>query len=135
MALPLNGQLSFSAIATEVGIGTPFSLRTMSSIAGFSTPDNISEFYGYGGLTYTYFTYATSDPCLFGGDIYLGSDGVYYFYDGTYTKINNISTFWYAEGFYEPAFDAWVWARFVTNKFSSTWDYNGSELSNCPAYY
>ena len=55
MALPTSGQLSFSMIAGELGVGTPFSLRNMSSNAGFGTPDGVSDFYGYsgggGGLT------------------------------------------------------------------------------------
>jgi hypothetical protein len=47
MALPTTGSLSFNAIATELKI--PFSnvsLRNMSNMVGFSTPDIISEFYG-----------------------------------------------------------------------------------------
>ena len=55
MALPTSGPLSFSMIAGELGVGTPFSLRNMSSNAGFGTPDGVSDFYGYscggGGLT------------------------------------------------------------------------------------
>jgi hypothetical protein len=54
MALPTSGQLSFSMIAGELGVGTPFSLRNMSSNAGFGTPDGVYDFYGYsagGGLT------------------------------------------------------------------------------------
>jgi len=47
MALPGSGPLSFSAIATELLAITPYSLRSMSSTAGFSTPDAVSEFYGY----------------------------------------------------------------------------------------
>lgn len=50
MALPTSGPLSFLAIANE--LGTPLSnvsLRGMSNSAGFSTPDAVSEFYGYIG--------------------------------------------------------------------------------------
>ena len=51
MALPSSGQLTFSAIATELGITgyatNGVDLRGMSSDAGFGVPDNISEFYGY----------------------------------------------------------------------------------------
>ena len=54
MALPSSGQLTFSAIATELGItgyGTNgVDLRGMSSDAGFGAPDNISEFYGYSSI-------------------------------------------------------------------------------------
>ncbi len=48
MALPTSGPLSFSMIANEQGISlSNVSLRSMSVTAGFTTPDAISEFYGY----------------------------------------------------------------------------------------
>lgn len=49
MALPSAGNpLSFSQIKTELGAAsTNVSLRSMSSTAGKSTPDAVSEFYGY----------------------------------------------------------------------------------------
>ena len=47
MALPSSGQLSLSDIQTEQGGSGQASLRSMSSTAGFSTPDNISDFYGW----------------------------------------------------------------------------------------
>jgi len=50
MALPSSGSLSISAIKTELGSSSN-SLRTLSGLAGFSTPDAISEFYGYSSLT------------------------------------------------------------------------------------
>lgn len=46
MPLPSSGALGIDAIRTELGSGSG-SLRTLSSLAGFSTPDAISEFYGY----------------------------------------------------------------------------------------
>ena len=47
MALPPSGNpLSISQIRTELSSASG-SLRTLSSLAGFSTPDSISEFYGY----------------------------------------------------------------------------------------
>lgn len=59
MPLPVSGPLSIGQIRTELGSASG-SLRTLSSLAGFSTPDSISEFYGYpppfwsasGGTTY-----------------------------------------------------------------------------------
>jgi hypothetical protein len=49
MALPSSGQLSINDIRVELGQSQAnSSLRSLSSIAGFSTPDAISEFYGYG---------------------------------------------------------------------------------------
>ena len=49
MALPSSGPISGSQIGAEVGASAPYSLRSMSSTAGFSTPDAMSEFYGYAG--------------------------------------------------------------------------------------
>jgi len=49
--LPTSGPISFSEISSYLGLGgTNNSLRSMSLTAGFSTPDSVSEFYGYGGL-------------------------------------------------------------------------------------
>ena len=56
MALPASGPISSSQIANELSDPAPFSLREMSSTAGFSTPDAMSDFYGYGN-TYTEFYY------------------------------------------------------------------------------
>ena len=49
MALTTSGQLSLNDINVEAGnsSGTQASLRSLSSGAGFSTPDSISEFYGW----------------------------------------------------------------------------------------
>lgn len=46
MPLPSSGALGIDAIRTELSSGSG-SLRTLSSLAGKSTPDAISEFYGY----------------------------------------------------------------------------------------
>jgi hypothetical protein len=62
MALLSSGELSFSAIAGELAINTPYSLRNMSSIAGFSTPDSANKFYGYRrGLTGLFLSFSKSD--------------------------------------------------------------------------
>jgi len=52
MALPSSGNpLSFSQIRTELSAAsTNVSLRSMSSTAGKSTPDAVSEFYGYSNI-------------------------------------------------------------------------------------
>jgi len=57
MALPSTGQLSLNDINIELGnsSGTEANLRNMSSTAGFSIPDSVSEFYGYSaGMTINY---------------------------------------------------------------------------------
>lgn len=46
MPLPSSGAISISQIRTELGTSSG-SLRTLSSLAGKSTPDAMSEFYGY----------------------------------------------------------------------------------------
>jgi hypothetical protein len=58
MALPPSGQISISMIKAELGSSSN-SLRTLSSLAGFSPPDAMSEFYGYSsGSTIEYEYYA-----------------------------------------------------------------------------
>ena len=55
MALQSSGAISLSDIATEQGISTSnISLRSMSSTAGFGTPDAITEFYGWSSYTNTH---------------------------------------------------------------------------------
>ena len=46
MALQSSGIISINDIRTELGSSSG-SLRTLSSLAGFSTPDSMSEFYGF----------------------------------------------------------------------------------------
>jgi hypothetical protein len=56
MALPPSGPISISMIKAELGSSSN-SLRTLSSLAGFSTPDAMSEFYGYSAnstISYNY---------------------------------------------------------------------------------
>ena len=56
MALPASGPISGSQIGAELGVSAPYSLRSMSSLAGFSDPDAMSEFYGYSAGTIVYIT-------------------------------------------------------------------------------
>jgi hypothetical protein len=51
MALPASGPISGSQIATELGLSSPYSLHNMSLSASFSTPDAMSDFYGYSAGT------------------------------------------------------------------------------------
>ena len=50
MALPSSGEISLNDIAAELALTPPFSLRSMSAAAGFSSPDAISDFYGYSAV-------------------------------------------------------------------------------------
>lgn len=61
MALPSSGQISINDIRVELGASaTNQSLRAFSNTAGFTTPDAISEFYGYSNLTA--FGYSGTEP-------------------------------------------------------------------------
>lgn len=52
--LPSSGPLSINDIRVELGQAQAnSSLRSLSNLAGFSTPDAISEFYGYSPVTST----------------------------------------------------------------------------------
>ena len=50
MALQSSGAISISQIKTELSSASN-SLRTLSSLAGKSTPDAMSEFYGFSAST------------------------------------------------------------------------------------
>lgn len=84
MALPSSGPLSINNIRTELGISSG-SLRTLSSTAGKSTPDSISEFYGYSSAPPIYLsvsvsensaTFATSDGAALNSFNYSTSQSV-----------------------------------------------------------
>tara|TARA_R110001583_G_scaffold11068_1_gene50760 strand:- start:3726 stop:4112 length:387 start_codon:yes stop_codon:yes gene_type:complete len=52
MALPSSGQLGINRIRIELGASaTNQSLRAFSNTAGFSSPDKITDFYGFTNLT------------------------------------------------------------------------------------
>jgi hypothetical protein len=138
MALPGSGQLSFSAIAGELGVSlSNVSLRNMSSSASFSTPDRVSDFYGYssgGGVTYTYYnSFYAGDPCYYDyKDIYLGSDGIYYAPIGaTLYPMFAITQFWYEYLYYEPAFGANVYNGWEVDNSSTVLMDQGYSLSYC----
>lgn len=50
MALPSSGEITINDIRTELG-ETTGSLRSLSATAGFTSPDAMSEFYGYSAAT------------------------------------------------------------------------------------
>jgi hypothetical protein len=139
MALPGSGQLSLGDIAGELGLSlSNLSLRDMSDTAGFSTPDAVSDFYGYsagGGVTYTYYaTWALDDPCYYNYlDIVYGSDGKYYVDSGGYTLMYDYSpgTTWYEYLYYEPFFDANVYNRWTIDTTSTTLSDDGLALTGC----
>ena len=78
MPLPSNTTISISQIRTELGTSNG-SLRALSALAGKSTPDAMSEFWGYSALTYSYVGfYYYENPCSGGTAVYYGSNGRWY---------------------------------------------------------
>ena len=57
MAIQSSGAISMTCIKTELGSAS-YSLRTLSAAAGKSTPDSMSEFYGYSASP-TYYKYGS----------------------------------------------------------------------------
>ena len=133
MPVPSSGPLAFSVIAGVLGIGTPYSLRDMSSTAGFSPPDSVSEFYGYSpGPTYTFYDYGYSfDPCEGSYQLYEGSDGNWYrSFDGGATYIISTGEIYLAEGYYDWEFEQFVYFGYVLNSGPSL-SYWGNIYSYC----
>ena len=139
MALPGSGPLSLGQIRDEQvtygGFSSTYSLRQLSSNAGKTTPDSVSEFYGYDALTFTYYAYyAAADPCNYEYyDIYEGSDGVYYIYlgGGVYDPMYNTTDFWYEYLYYEPLLDGNIYKRWEVNSTSTVLTDSGNSFSPC----
>jgi hypothetical protein len=76
MALQSSGAISISQIKAELGSSSN-SLRALSAAAGKSTPDAMSEFYGYSNVTCHYWeTQNSGDPWgPMETFIYVGCDG------------------------------------------------------------
>lgn len=81
MALPSSGQISISQIRTELGTSDG-SLRNLSALAGFSSPDAMSEFYGYSNVSTVYIDYSLPS--------YASCYNYYTF--GAYTGGTNVNT-------------------------------------------
>jgi hypothetical protein len=78
MALPSSGPISISQIQTELSNGNN-SLRALSAAVGFSTPDSMSEFYGYSAAAQYYSYYVEVYTCYYGscvGSSYSPPDGL-----------------------------------------------------------
>jgi len=71
MPLPSSGAISISQIRAELGTSSG-SLRTLSSLAGFSTPDAMSEFYSYSSESMNGVTGGVMDAYQSYGDWYCG---------------------------------------------------------------
>jgi hypothetical protein len=78
MPIPCSGEIRISQIRAEF-VTSNGSLRFLSSLAGFGTPDAMSEFYCYANVTYGFFgNYYYLDPCSGLTNIYYGSNGRWY---------------------------------------------------------
>jgi len=71
MPLPSSGAISISQIRAELGTSNG-SLRALSSLAGFSTPDAMSEFYSYASESMNGSTAGAMDAYQYGYDWYCG---------------------------------------------------------------
>ena len=79
MALTGSGEIRFSSIATELGVAlSNVSLRSMSLAAGKSSPDSMTEFYGYSSIIPISASYAYSVGTCTGDSftIYVNSSAV-----------------------------------------------------------
>ena len=134
MALPSSGVLSLGDIATEQAISlSNISLRSMSAAAGKSTPDSVSEFYGYTAYTYYAYYYA-GDPCNYDSwNIYQGPSGMYYrqVSTGVYDPMYNYTDLWYEYQYYDSFFDVNVYKEWEVNAASTSLTDNGNVISNC----
>lgn len=80
MALQTTGPIKISEIKAELGSSSN-SLRTLSAAAGFSTPDAMSEFYGY-----------SSAPPVPDNPYYWRADGVNDYVFGNWAYGNDLAT-------------------------------------------
>ena len=131
MTLVSSGQISIDNIRNEIGTSDG-SLRALSSLAGFSTPDSMSEFYSYNAYNFIG-NYGAYSPCSYDyWDIYLRANGVYYRFDGTYyDPMYNYTNLWYEYLYYDSMFDGNVYAEYEINVASTVLTYNGDVFSLC----
>lgn len=130
MALPSSGPLSISQIRAILGTSSG-SLRYLSSLAGKSTPDAISEFYGYQNVTYYSFgPMAPYDPCNgYGQYLYWTNvDPTVRFSSGADANGNYV----FIPQYYADWEYAWVWDMYyVMNNNVYYW---GITYSGCGPY-
>lgn len=133
MTLVSSGQISIDDIRNEIGTSDG-SLRALSSLAGLSTPDSMSEFYSYNAFTY-YATWQANAYC-FGDyyDIYLRANGKYYAdTGGAFAEMYSIAETWYEYLYYDAWFDADVTNGWTINAASTALTDDGLFL-NTPCF-
>lgn len=128
MALPTSGPLSISAIRTELG-STSGSLRTLSAAAGKSTPDSISEFYGYSAFTPPYISVTDGAVSASGA----GTAANPYYIEFQTDYMTDLSEpgiyYWYMGGVSFQASSAGTYNMVYDWDLTSWTDFNGSNLS------
>ena len=132
MPLQSSGEISIDDIRTEIGT-TDGSLRSLSNTAGKTTPDAMSEFYGYShssvssGTLY-YSTFSGDDACAFGtGGTYYWSGSGDPVINGYAIYTNSALTSIAAAGWYSSLSKYRLW---VTTP-SAGWS---DSAEDCPAF-
>ena len=121
MTLPLSGPLSLSAIATELGTITPYSLRSMSSTAGFTTPDTVSEFYGYSAAPTTVTLYIDISVNNFSTYGYQGDNNSWQIVDNTTsTEVFYLEMWDEFEGTYSTSITLTIGHNYYFNGYMAT---------------
>jgi hypothetical protein len=134
MALPTSGPLTFSQIGAALSppASAPYSLRAMSATAGKSTPDSVSEFYGYSAVTYILgprFRCGTSVACGGGGGVFVNiylnnSDYAIYVANG---NLLSIGMFLYSD----TAGNAWnntLYSKIYDPSNLVVWNISGGQI-------
>jgi hypothetical protein len=117
MPLPSSGPISGSQIGTELGDLAPYSLRSMSAAAGFSTPDAMSEFYSFSDLNFL-LNLDAANASSYGGSGTTWTDISGKGNNGTLTNKSATDPVWNSSG----------WFEFVGSNLSGTYQ-NGRFVS------
>jgi hypothetical protein len=134
MPLPCSGEIKISQIRSELGSASG-SLRTLSSLAGKSTPDAMSEFYCYSNLTYTFYgNYYYLDPCSGLIDIYYGSNGRWYRTPDGVTFIDTTGSFASLYSYFDPWNYYYVYNNYTFDLNNPNPIYWGDLTSYCAPY-
>ena len=132
MALPCPpSSISINQIRAQFGTSSG-SLRYLSSLAGFSTSDAMSEFRCYNPVTYNYYGTYFTDPCGPQRDIYRrSSDNYFFWYDGsTYYPIDYAYYYTYEYyDYYEMWYVYTIWFIGGTSIYPA-----GTTQSGCAPY-
>jgi hypothetical protein len=133
MPLPSSGQISINDIRNEIGTSDG-RLRTLSRDAGFSSPDAMSEFYGYDAYSLYAFSWQPAGPCNYEYySVYIRANGFYYgtLDNITYTLLYSLSSNWFQLVGYNPFFMANIYDQYEVDSTSTEITYLGQFFSEC----